>query len=77
MARPKTFTDETRLCVQTTGVTKLQPNGARRAIVNAMIDAGGCMTLKELDDHFKFSVRNKALALIRAGWLAEVCIIKE
>jgi len=74
MARPKTYDGTTRVCVAPNGKTTLQKNGARRAIIDKIIDAGGCMTLADLDTAFGYSVRIKALALIRIGWLGvELC----
>ena len=67
--RPPKYDGNTRLRVRPEGTSRLQPESDRRAIVNAMIDHGGIMTLKELDDHFGIRVRSKALALARAGWL--------
>jgi len=69
MARPHKYSDETRVCVSPSGSPTLQKNGARRAIIDRLIDAGGCLTLAELDEVFGYSVRVKALALIRIGWL--------
>lgn len=70
MARPLKYTDATR--VHITGrkpESRLQPASDRRAIVNVIIDNQGSMTLKEIDDHFGFDIREKVAALIRAGWL--------
>jgi len=52
-----------------TGETKLQSGSDRRAIVNTLVEHGGSMTLKELDDQFGFVVRERVFALMRAGWV--------
>lgn len=71
MARPAIYTDEKVVAIQTTGAaTKLQNASERRAIVNVIIDHGGAMTLKEVDDHFGYDIRNQVISLIRTGWLA-------
>jgi hypothetical protein len=72
VARPKTYTDDTKLRLNPNGTTKLQQASDRRAIVNLLVEHGGTLTLKEIDDHFGFDIRNKALALVRAGWLTVV-----
>ena len=72
MGRKEIYNDKTKLRISTKGKTKLQPNSDRRAIVNLMVDRGGVMTLKGIDDHFGFEIRDKAIALVRAGWLEVV-----
>jgi len=67
--RPEQYGDNAQICVRTTGRSKLQKHSDRRAIVEAIIDAGGVMTLGQLDAHFEYSVRLKVLALVRSGWL--------
>ena len=67
--RPPIYTDATRVCVRASGKTRLQLNSDRRAIVNMLIDRGGCATLTEIDAHFGFSIRDKVMALVRAEWL--------
>ena len=69
MGRPRKYSGDARVCVRSTGETKLQKASDRRAIVDVLIDAGGCMTLDEIDAHFGFDIRDRVLALERAGWL--------
>ena len=67
--RPLKYTDVTRVCIRSTGLTRLQANSDRRAIVNYLVDRGGCATLGEIDTHFGFSIRDKVVSLVRAEWL--------
>lgn len=70
--RPKEYNDKTRVQICATGKTKLQANSERKAIIQLMVDNGGVMTLKAIDDHFGFNIRPKVVALIRAGWVSVV-----
>jgi hypothetical protein len=70
--RPPEYTDKTRVQICATGKTKLQHNSDRKAIITLMVDNGGVMTLKAIDDHFGFNIRPKVVALIHAGWLGVV-----
>lgn len=67
--RPPAYGDDARVYLSATGKSKLQAGSDRRAIVNVLIEHGGTMTLKELDDHFGFVIRDVAIRLQRAGWL--------
>lgn len=67
--RPPKYTDDTRVRLSATGRTRLQANSDRRAIVTMLVDRGGTATLREIDEHFGFGIRDRATALIRAGWL--------
>ena len=69
MGRPKKYSDETRVCVSPDGSSKLHAGGDRRAVVDWLINEGGCATLADLDKAFGRSVRDIAGALIRVGWL--------
>lgn len=69
MGRPKAYDDEARVCLHPRGNSKLHPGGDRRAIVELLLENGGCMTLAAIDEHYGFSVRDRVLALVRAGWL--------
>lgn len=69
MGRPVMYTDQARVFLSATGASKLQPGSDRRAIVNALVDKGGSLTLGELDALFGFVVREKVFALQRAGWV--------
>lgn len=69
MARPQTYTDETRVCVAPDGSSKLQAGGDRRALVDYLIGEGGAATLGAIDRDFGVSMRSVAVALIRANWL--------
>jgi hypothetical protein len=72
MARPEIYKDGTMVCVSTTGDSRLQKGSDRRAIVDAIIDHGGCMSMKAIDSHFGLNMRSKVIALRRAGWLSLV-----
>lgn len=69
IGRPPVYTDNARVFLSTTGKARLQPGSERRAIVNKIVDAGGSMTLAELDEAFGYVVRDKVIALVRAGWV--------
>lgn len=69
MSRPVIYTEKSRVFLSATGATKLQQGSDRRAVVNALVDHGGSMTLKELNDKFGFVVREQVFALQRAGWV--------
>lgn len=69
IGRPPVYTDDARVFIAATGETKLQPGSERRAIVNKLVDNGGSMTLAELDAAFGYVVRDKVIALVRAGWV--------
>lgn len=63
---------DTHICVRSTGESRLQKNTDRRAIVDLIIDEGGRMTMRQIDEHFGFSMQNKIAALRRSGWL-DIC----
>lgn len=67
--RPKTYTDETVVCIDARSGTRLQRNSERRAVVELILDNGGCMAMGAIDEHFGFSMRERVIALIHAGWL--------
>lgn len=67
--RPKKYEDTARVCIRSKGRTRLQANSDRRAIVQFLVDRGGCATLGEIDTHFGFSIRSVVLALEKAGWV--------
>jgi predicted neuraminidase len=67
--RPVTYTDDSRVYISATGNSKLQSGSERRAIVNTLVENGGSMTLKELDQSFGFVIREKVFALQRIGWV--------
>lgn len=69
IGRPPVYTDDARVFLSTTGETRLQPGSERRAIVNKIVDNGGSMTLAALDEAFGYVVRDKVIALVRAGWV--------
>lgn len=74
MPRPLTYRDDTRVAVRVARAprAKLQSRSLRRAIVNMLVDNGGSMTLRELDEAFGFDVRDNTQSLIRDGWLEVV-----
>ncbi len=50
----------------------LQANSDRRAVLNAIIDAGGRCSVATLNSRFGFDVRTIANGLLRRGWIKEV-----
>lgn len=69
LGRPPTYSDKAKVFLSATGRSKLQLGSERRAIVTALVDHGGMMTLQELDDKFGFIIRTKVFALQRSGWV--------
>jgi hypothetical protein len=69
IGRPPLYSDDDVAFLCPTGKTRVQPNSDRRAIVNRLVDAGGKMTLGELDKAFGFDIRPKVLAMMRSGWV--------
>lgn len=69
MPRPKTLIDKTRIRIAPEGRSRLQANSARRAIVNFMVDQGGVVTVKEVNDHFGFDITDQIRHLLRIGWV--------
>lgn len=67
--RPPKFTDAARVCVRPSGDSQLKKHSDRRAIVDWLVEEGGCSTLGAIDRHFGFTMRAKVFALQRAGWL--------
>lgn len=50
----------------------LQANSDRRAVLTAIIDAGGRCSVADLNARFGFDVRTIANGLMRRGWIKEV-----
>jgi len=70
MGRPPTYSDDAKVYLSATeGGCKLQKGSERRAIINALVDSGGVMTLAELDAKFGYIIREPVMALQRAKWL--------
>lgn len=70
MARPKVYTEDTRVCVDSRGAShRLQRSSERRAIVNYVMDHGGSATIGEINARFGYDVSGKISALVKAGWL--------
>lgn len=67
--RPRVYTDETVVCIAARGAVRLQRNSERRAIVELILDHGGCMSMGDVDRHYGFSMRGRIIALIHSGWL--------
>ena len=67
--RPKTYKSNTVVRVAPDGSSKLQHQSDRRAIVDFLLDCGGVATLGEIDAYFEMEMRDKVVALVRAGWL--------
>lgn len=72
MPRPEYYTDERVVCVHATGHSRLHRGGERRAIIDVIIDNGGCMSIKEINEALKQDVRTTVGALCRVGWLSIV-----
>lgn len=73
MARTKTYDENMKVALQTAKArTKLQQGSERRAVVNAIVDAGGRATVAELNARFGYDLRGQISALIRFGWLEPV-----
>ena len=73
MGRSAIYTDKTTISISSRNAkSKLQPDSERRAIVLAVLDNGGKMTVKELCDKFGYDIRGKISALINAGWFDAV-----
>lgn len=49
--------------------TILQNGSERRALINRIVDLGGRVTVKELNDSFGYDVRPLLLTLQRNGWI--------
>ncbi len=69
VGRPPVYGDDSCVYLHATGSAKLQSGSDRRAIVNVLVENGGSMTMLELDAHFGFDVRERVLALQKAGWV--------
>lgn len=68
--RPLKYEDDTIVGIQTSKKsTRLNNDSERRAIVNAILDSSGRITLEDLDKQFGYSIRPRVLALIKAGWI--------
>lgn len=68
--RPQKYHDDTDVWLRPTGESRLQSVSDRRAIVDLIMENGGHMTFGDIDKHFGFPMREKVIALIRAGWLS-------
>ena len=78
MARPKIYTDKTRIHIQSEKAkAKLQQGSDRRAIVNVIVENGGSMTLAQLDKHFGFNIKGAVMTLIRSKWLSSDAEVKQ
>jgi len=68
--RPRNHPDDAVVCVSgKTARTKLQDASDRKAIVLAVLDNGGRMTVRQLVEKFAYDVRPKINTLISNGWL--------
>lgn len=73
MGRKKVIGDNDVLCVTTQNArTRLQQNSDRRAMVNTIIDAGGKMTLTQLNASYGYDCRTVIGTLATLGWIAVV-----
>lgn len=71
MPRKAIYTPETRVFLLTRPKpdSKLQGNSERRAIVNKVVDFGGEVTIKDLETHFGYDLKQQIGSLVRSGWL--------
>jgi len=70
VGRPATYRPDAMVVLTADNAqSKLQRGGERRAIVNALIDNQGRMTIAELDEHFGFDTKLRVMALAHAGWV--------
>lgn len=71
MGRKPMYQDEdvVVLCARS-AETSLRAKSERRAVINALIDAGGRMSLGAIDEHFGYDIRKTVVSLVRDGWLA-------
>lgn len=67
--RPRKYDEDTVVCLSSSGSGRLQKMSDRRAIVDLLIEHGGCMSIGAINAHFRFSMRQKVIALVRSGWL--------
>jgi hypothetical protein len=51
------------------GATKLQKGSDRRVMIDLLIEAGGRLTLGEIDSAMGYDCKYKIAALARSGWL--------
>lgn len=72
MARPKFYTDETKVRLAPKGKSRLQEDSDRRAIAMFLFDRGGVATIQEINFKFGFDISEKVRALVNAKWLEVV-----
>lgn len=59
----------TEVCLSAKGTTGLEPRTQRRALVQRLIDMGGCATIADLEAEFGFDVTSLIDVLIVGGWI--------
>jgi len=70
MVRPTTYANDTVVSLSGKNAkSRLQAGSERRAIVHMILDNGGAASLAEIDKHFGYDIRQKVIALVKAGWL--------
>lgn len=70
MGRPQKYHNDTVLILSgRNATTRLQKCSDRRALIDAIIDAGGRMTLGRANEHFGMDMRRAAISLVYSGWL--------
>lgn len=70
MARPATYTAETRVYIcAAEAKSKLQADSERRSIVNKIVDLGGSATIAQLEAHYGYDVKQAVASLVRSKWL--------
>lgn len=71
--RPPIYEDSTVVSVSGKKArSRLQQDSERRAIINAVVDGGGRMTIAQICEKFGYDLRGSIKALIRSGWLEVV-----
>jgi hypothetical protein len=71
MGRNKLIRDEEVVILSPRGATaKLQTRSMRRAIVDALVQHGGSMTMAEINRVRGYDCRSHVGSLVKAGWLS-------
>lgn len=70
MGRRALIKDNAMIIINSHGAScKLQRRSERRAIVDAILDAGGAMPMSNINSIFGYDCRTKVLGLVKTGWL--------
>ena len=69
--RPVLINDEDIIAIRSvTATSRLQQGSERRAMLNTIIDAGGKITMRELNELRGYECRSKIGQLVNHGWVA-------